>query len=88
MLFTPNGCAEVFIGQRILYPTNILPEMLSEAVSFCKRNMKVRTIIDLQTGERKGKTEYPIEAICEAILNALIRRDYSHFKEGTPVQIE
>ncbi|MGN0355252.1 MAG: ATP-binding protein [Muricoprocola sp.] len=64
-----------------------LPVMLSEAISFCKRNMKVRTIIDSQTGERKDKTEYPIEAIREAVLNALIHRDYSHFTEGTPVQI-
>lgn len=64
-----------------------LPAMLSEAISFCKRNMKVRTIIDPQSGERIDKTEYPIEAIREVILNALIHRDYSHFTEGTPVQI-
>lgn len=64
-----------------------LPAMLSEAISFCKRNMKVRTMIDPQTGERMDKTEYPIEAIREIILNALIHRDYSYFTEGTPVQI-
>ena len=29
----------------------------------------------------------PIEAIREAVLNALIHRDYSHMTEGTPVQI-
>lgn len=65
-----------------------LPAMLSEALSFCKRNMKVRTIIDPESGERMDKTEYPIEAIREVILNALIHRDYSHFTEGTPVQID
>lgn len=64
-----------------------LPMLLSEAISFCKRNMRVRTMIDSQTGERMDKTEYPIEAIREAVLNALIHRDYSHFTEGTPVQI-
>lgn len=64
-----------------------LPMMLSEAISFCKRNMRVRTVIDAQTGERMDKTEYPVEAIREAVLNALIHRDYSHFTEGTPVQI-
>ena len=64
-----------------------LPVMLSEAISFCKRNMRVRTIIDPRTGERMDKTEYPIEAIREAVLNALIHRDYSHFTEGTPIQI-
>lgn len=64
-----------------------LPVMLSEALSFCKRNMRVRTIINSKTGERNDKTEYPIEAIREAILNALIHRDYSHYTEGTPIQI-
>lgn len=65
-----------------------LPTMLTEAIAFCKRNMKTRTIIDPLTGERMDKTEYPIEAIREAVLNALIHRDYSHFTEGTPVQID
>jgi len=64
-----------------------LQNMLSEAISFCKRNMKIQTIIDSNTAERKDKTEYPIEAIREAVLNALIHRDYSHFTEGTPIQI-
>lgn len=65
-----------------------LQNMLSESISFCKRNMKIQTIIDAETGERRDKTEYPIEAIREAILNALIHRDYSHFTEGTPIQID
>lgn len=64
-----------------------LPEMLSEAISFCKRNMKTRTIICHETGERIDKLEYPIEAVREAILNALIHRDYSYYTEGTPIQI-
>lgn len=61
--------------------------MLSDAISFCKRNMKIQTVIDPNTGERNDKFEYPIEAIREAILNALIHRDYSHHTEGTPIQI-
>ena len=65
-----------------------LPDMLTEALAFCKRNMKVQTIIDAQTGERVDRTEYPIEAIREIVLNALIHRDYSHFTEGTPIQID
>lgn len=62
--------------------------MLQDAILFCTRNMKVRTIIDPQTGMRTDHTEYPIEAIREAVLNALIHRDYSHFTEGTPIQID
>ena len=64
-----------------------LPEMLAEAISFCKRNMKTRTIINPENGERVDKSEYPIEAIRETILNALIHRDYSSYTEGTPIQI-
>jgi len=57
-------------------------------VAFCRRNMKVRTIIDPVTGARNDRTEYPIEAIREAVLNAVIHRDYSIYTEGTPVQID
>lgn len=65
----------------------ILPEMLEETLAFCKRNMKVQTIIDHTDGKRRDKLEYPINAIREAVLNALIHRDYSAYTEGTPIQI-
>jgi len=78
--------AERFFDNKRIEGT--LPDMLTEAISFCTRNMKVRTIIDPRTGERKDITEYPIGAVREAVLNALIHRDYSHFTEGTPVQID
>ena len=61
--------------------------MAEEAQQFCLRNMKVRTIIDPSTGRRTDRTEYPPDAIREAILNALIHRDYSYYTEGTPIQI-
>lgn len=62
--------------------------MLTEALGFCKRNMKVKTMIDPETAERTDRTEYPIVAIREAVLNALIHRDYSPYTEGTPIQID
>jgi ATP-dependent DNA helicase RecG len=64
-----------------------LSEQVTEAIAFCKRNMKTRTIIDKQTGARKDVDEYPIAAIREAILNAVVHRDYSIYTEGTPVQL-
>jgi ATP-dependent DNA helicase RecG len=64
-----------------------ISEMVEAALVFCRHNMKTRTIIDSETGLRKDRTEYPIEAIREAVLNALIHRDYSLYTEGTPVQI-
>lgn len=65
-----------------------IPSMVEEAIIFCRRNMKIRTVIDPETGLRTDRTEYPVEAIREAVLNALIHRDYSHYTEGTPVQID
>lgn len=65
-----------------------LSDMLEEALAFCGRNMKVRTIINLETGKHVNRTEYPLAAIREAVLNALIHRDYSQYTEGTPIQID
>lgn len=64
-----------------------ISEMVEEALNFCRRNMKVKTIISKETGTRMDKTEYPVDALREAILNAVIHRDYSIHTEGTPVQI-
>ena len=77
-------------GERFLDNKRIegtISEMVEEAVAFCKRNMRQRTIIDPETGKRQDKTEYPVNAIREAVLNALIHRDYSVHTEGTPVQL-
>lgn len=65
-----------------------LTTMVKEAIAFCVRNMKVRTVIDRKTGERKDLNEYPIAAIREAVLNAVIHRDYSFYTEGMPIQID
>jgi len=65
----------------------ILPEILEETVKFLVKNMKVRTIIDPITGERADKTEYPVVALREAVLNALIHRDYSIHTEAMPIEI-
>lgn len=65
-----------------------IAEMTEEALAFCKRSMKIRTIIDPDSGLRIDRTEYPINALREIILNALIHRDYSLYTEGTPVQID
>lgn len=49
--------------------------------------MKTRTIINPQTGKRIDKSEYPMTAIREVILNALVHRDYSIHTEGMPIQL-
>ena len=74
-----------FLDNRRIQGT--ISEMTEEAVAFCLRNMKQRTVIDPDTGQRRDQAEYPIGAIREAVLNALIHRDYSVHTEGTPVQL-
>ena len=49
--------------------------------------MKNKTIINPQTGAREDRTDYPITAVREAIINALVHRDYSIHTEGMPIQI-
>lgn len=64
-----------------------IAEMVDAALVFCKRNMKTKTIINTETGKREDCTEYPLNAIREAVLNAVVHRDYSVHTEGTPIQI-
>ncbi|MCR4594473.1 MAG: putative DNA binding domain-containing protein [Clostridiales bacterium] len=64
-----------------------IPQMLDAAMDFVKRNIKVRTIIDEKTGKREDRPEYPIIAIREIILNALIHRDYSIHTDLSPITI-
>ena len=67
--------------------TGAIPEMLDEAERFVLRNTKTRVVIS-DLGKREDRTEYPMKAIREAILNALIHRDYSAYSESSPVRIE
>ena len=80
-----GNSGERFVDNKRIEGT--ISEMLEEAMVFCKRNMKIKTIIDSKTGKRNDRTEYPINAVREAILNALIHRDYSIHTERTPIQI-
>ena len=67
--------------------TGPVPDMLNDAVEFVRKNMRTKTIVD-SDGKRADKDEYPIVAIREMILNALIHRDYSMLAENTPIGIE
>lgn len=67
--------------------TGAIPDMLEEAVEFVRTNSRTKTIID-ENGRRVDKNEYPIKAVREAILNALVHRDYSIYTENIPIRIE
>ena len=77
-------------GERFLDNQRIegnISDMLEGAMKFVSRNMRMKTIINPLTGKREDRTDYPITAIREAILNALVHRDYSIHTEGMPIQL-
>ncbi|MBR4979372.1 MAG: putative DNA binding domain-containing protein, partial [Clostridia bacterium] len=63
-----------------------IPEMLEAAMGFVRRNTKTAVIID-ENGFRADKPEYPLIAVRELILNALIHRDYSVHTEDSPIRL-
>lgn len=77
-------------GKRFLDNERIdgnIEEMLSQAVEFVDRNVRHATIIHAHTGKHEERPDYPLEAVREAVLNALAHRDYSIYTENIPVQI-
>lgn len=75
---------ERFIDTKRLEGT--IPQMLEDAMIFVRRNIKNAIIID-ENGKRTDRPEYPIIAIREIILNALIHRDYSMHTEDSPIRV-
>lgn len=63
-----------------------ISEMLKLAISFVMSNIKKATKINVN-GDREDVLEYPLKAIREIILNALIHRDYSIHTENEPIRI-
>jgi len=76
--------AERFVDNKKFEGT--LSQMIDGAIGFIYRNMREKTIVD-ERGKRVDKTEYPIKAIREIILNAVIHRDYSIHTEHSPIRI-
>lgn len=64
-----------------------IEQMLEETLSFLRKNMKTRIVIDPKTGKRENITEYPMLALREAIANSLIHRDYSLQTENAFIQV-
>ncbi len=76
-------------GERFIDDQRIegsIPQMLESAVAFVRRNSRNATIID-ETGKRVDRTEYPMMAVREIILNALVHRDYSIHTENSPIRV-
>lgn len=62
-------------------------DIIEGTMSFLRKNIRVSTIIKTDTGMRADKTEYPLLALREAVLNALVHRDYSTHTETIPIEI-
>lgn len=62
-----------------------IPEMIEAALTRIRANMRRSTLINGLF--REELDEYPGVAIREALLNALAHRDYSHYAQGTHVEI-
>ena len=80
-----GAAGERFIDNRRIEGT--LSQMLDGALLFVKNNIKYTTVVDPNTGKRTDRGEYPMTAVREAVLNALIHRDYSIHTEGMPIQL-
>jgi ATP-dependent DNA helicase RecG len=80
-----DGMGNRFTDTRHIEGT--LSDMLDEALAFVRKNMRVATKIDTATGKRIDIPQYPMDAVREAILNALVHRDYSFHTEGMPIQL-
>lgn len=77
-------------GERFLDSQRIqgtLTQMLAEAMTFIHKNTRTKIIIDPETGKRSDRSDYPETAVREAVLNALVHRDYSIHTEGMPIQL-
>ena len=63
-----------------------ISQMLDGALQFVQRHLKVKTIIG-DDGQRADEAEYPIKAVREILLNALIHRDYSIHTQDSPIRV-
>ena len=63
-----------------------IPEMVNEVLAAIRRNLSVRAVVT-ETG-RTDRLDFPMLAIREAVVNALLHRDYSPTTRGSQVQIE
>lgn len=79
-----GSMGERFIDNKRIEGT--IEEMIAGTMNFLTRNMKTSVIID-SNGQRTNRTEYPLEALREAIANALIHRDYSTQTENAYVSV-
>lgn len=80
-----DACGNRFTDSKRIEGT--IPEMLKAALDFVRNNMHTSTAVNPLTGERIDMPQYPMDAVREAILNALVHRDYSIYTESKPIRL-
>ena len=76
-------------GQRLVDSASLvgpIPQMVEDAIAAVGRNTRVGAVIN--GAFRKDVLDYPVVALREALVNALMHRDYSPMSQGTPVQVD
>ncbi|MBO0805661.1 MAG: helix-turn-helix domain-containing protein [Nocardiopsaceae bacterium] len=73
-----------FIDNRSL--NGPVPQIVSDAVDAIARNMRIESTV--RGVGREDSYEYPVEALREAVVNAIMHRDYSPPSRGAQVQVE
>ncbi|KAB7790956.1 ATP-binding protein [Bifidobacterium leontopitheci] len=84
-----QGYSKVFAGG-VKYIDNRtldgpIPEIIEEALLAVRRNMRIGGVLDGPL--RKDSYEYPEEAVREAVVNAVMHRDYSPLARGGQIQV-
>ncbi|MDK4501558.1 DNA helicase [Fusobacterium necrophorum] len=77
------------IGERFTDNARIegnIEEMLEGAMNFLEKNMRIKVVVD-SSGRRSNISEYPMVALREAIVNALVHRDYSIYTEKSYIRV-
>ena len=77
------------VGERFVENVSVdgpIPLIVAECLRVLKRNMRRRSIV---SGiYRVDEWEYPEEVVREAVVNALVHRDYAEAARGMQVQVE
>ena len=80
-----NSLGTRFIANKRIEGT--ISEMVDGALNFVAMNGQHSVAFD-KNGKRIDRESYPLTAVREAIINALVHRDYSVNTEGIPVRLE
>lgn len=63
-------------------------ELIEQGTAFVRRNMRTASILeDEKLPRRKDIPEYPLRAVREAITNACVHRDYSHWSQDVSIRM-